>query len=274
VGKCRNEDPKGGITHVYARGNDRCAIFRDDADREMYLRMLGGVLERTGARCLAYCLMTNHVHLVIQTREGNLAYLMQLLHSRYAQAFNRRHKRVGHLFQGRYGSTTIEDDGHLCMTLRYVELNPVTAHMCVRPEHFAWSSCRATLGRIAAPRWLNTEGALASFEWLGGDPCERYAAFVEPPSAVTPAALDEAPWEGDRRELVRREPGEEPRLDLGEEAGELLTLGGSEVAAAPAPQADELDEPSPLARVQPPDVVAGEERDLGDGEQLEDGEPP
>lgn len=273
MGKRRNEDPNGGVWHVYARGNDRGLIFRDDTDRHVYLRMLGQVVKRAGWSCKAYCLMSNHLHLVIETQEANLGWGMQLLHGHYALAFNRRHGRAGHLFQGRYGSTAIEDDGHLCMTLRYVELNPVEAGLCDRPEDWEWSSCRAILSGANVPAFLDVEGALGSFEWLGGDSRERYAEIMEPPSAAT-IAMHQAPRQRYRRELVRSHPGEEPGLDLGDQGGELLPLGRRQVPAAAAPRPHELHQPTALAPVEPGQVLLREHRDLGQREELEDGKPP
>lgn len=177
--KPRSESPTGAMYHVYARGNDGCSIFRDDGDRALYLRLLAEVTEQMGWSLLAYCLMDNHVHLIIQTREGNLGRGMQRLHGRFGAAFNRRHRRSGHLFQGRYGSTVIEDDGHLAMALRYVALNPVNARMCRRPEEHVWSSCRATLEGTTPP-WLDRPLLLRCYEWLGGDPVERYAEMLAP----------------------------------------------------------------------------------------------
>ena len=177
----RNENPDGGVYHVYGRGNDRCLIFRDVADRELYLRLLAEVAESSEWRVVSYCLMGNHVHLVIETRTGNLGRGMQRLHGRYAQAFNRRHGRVGHLFQGRFRSTVIEDDAHMCMAVRYVERNPVEAQLRKRPQDWPWSSCRAILTGVGVPKFLDVDRALASFEWMGGDPRKRYAAMIAPP---------------------------------------------------------------------------------------------
>lgn len=177
----RMENPEGGAYHVFARGNDRCLIFRDDADREMYLRRLEVVAERAGWKVLSYCLMGNHVHLVIETTEATLGWGMKLLHGPYAQAFNRRHGRVGHLFQGRFKSTVIEDDSHMCMAMRYVELNPVKAKLCRRPQDWPWSSCRALLTGIGARKFLAVQRVLAALDWLGGDPRKRYADLVEVP---------------------------------------------------------------------------------------------
>jgi REP element-mobilizing transposase RayT len=91
---------ENGIFHVYARGNDRQAIYRDDGDRATYLRLLERVVRRQEWRVLAFCLMDNHVHLLVQTPHADLGRGMQRLHGHYAQTFNARHGRVGHLFQG------------------------------------------------------------------------------------------------------------------------------------------------------------------------------
>jgi REP element-mobilizing transposase RayT len=162
---------------VFSRGNAKGLVFRDDADRHLYLRLLVETVKRKRWRLYAYCFMDNHVHLIIETREGNLGSGMQLLHSRYARAFNKRWKRVGHLFQDKYRSVAIEDDVHACMTIRYVARNPVEAGLCVKPEDWAWSSCRVTLERRGYA-WLDVERLLGCFDWLGGEPLERYAEMV------------------------------------------------------------------------------------------------
>ena len=92
----------GALHHVTARGNERRAVFRDDVDRETYLGLLRRYRDRFGFRVHAYCLMTNHVHLAVETLAIPLSRVMLALHGSYSQAFNRRHRRVGHLFQGRY----------------------------------------------------------------------------------------------------------------------------------------------------------------------------
>jgi REP element-mobilizing transposase RayT len=278
MAKPRQEKPEGGVYHLYARGNDRCCIFRDVADRELYLRTLADVKERFGWMVLEYCLMDNHLHLIVETREGNLGDGMRVLQGRYAMAFNRRHGRSGHLFQGRYGSTVIEDDGHLCMAIRYVALNPPTAGLCARPQDWEWSSCRGNL-EGNGPKWLDRDRVLQAFDWLGGDPCERYAHMIAPATAPAPASvaagtLHEASRERDGRELVSGHAGEEPRFDLRDESGQLLPLGDGQVAAPPLSAPDQLDQPPPLLPVEPPDVVAGEDGDLRDRDQLEHRQPP
>jgi len=103
----------GAMYHLTARGNARQAIFGDDADRRRFLRLLGREVEQQGWRCYVYCLMDNYYHLLIETPEGNLVAGMHRLNGAYTQGFNRRHQRVGHLFQGRYKSIVVDRDPYL-----------------------------------------------------------------------------------------------------------------------------------------------------------------
>jgi REP element-mobilizing transposase RayT len=171
------QESEPGVHHVYARGNGQQPIYRDDIDRETYLRMLGRVVVRHRWQCLAYCLMGNHVHLLLETREPNLGRGMGRLHSDYAQRFNRRHGRSGHLFQGRYGAVRVQDDIQLWTVVRYIARNPVQAGMCERAEEWAWSSHRAVLG-APAPAWLDVRRLLWHLGALGGEPRERYRDIV------------------------------------------------------------------------------------------------
>jgi REP element-mobilizing transposase RayT len=175
--KPRNETAPG-IHHVFARGNNREAIFRRDADRRVYLRLLAQTVARTRWRCLAFCLMSNHVHLVIETREPNLGKGMQYLHGQYARLFNNSHRRSGHLFQGRYGSVSVESDAQLFAVVRYVAMNPVEATLCQLPGDYPWSSCRSVLTAEGLP-YVDTERLLSYFEGLGGDGRRRYRELVE-----------------------------------------------------------------------------------------------
>jgi REP element-mobilizing transposase RayT len=154
MGREPREEVEGGIHHVYARGNRRQEIFVDDPDRMTYLMHLRRVVTRCRWGCLAYCLMDNHVHLLIETPEANLGPGMQRLHGPYAQAFNARHRKVGHLFQGRYGAERVEDDAQLVTTLRYIALNPVEAGLCADPRDWPWSSY-ALLVEGIAPEWVD-----------------------------------------------------------------------------------------------------------------------
>ena len=167
----------GGIFHVYARGAARSALFRGRADRLLYLALLKRTIQRCGWLCLAYCLMGNHVHLLLETPFANLGRGMQSLHGRYAQRFNQRHDRKGHLFESRYGSVHVENDAQLWMTIRYLALNPVEAGLVARADDYEWSSYgRVVTGR--PPGFLATQQLLAYLAAGGGDPLEQYQELV------------------------------------------------------------------------------------------------
>ena len=159
------EEVEGGVYHVYARGNGKQRIFLDDRDRATYLSLLRLEIERRNWQCLAYCLMDNHIHLLIETPEANLGRGMQRLHSAYAQLFNERHERVGHLFQGRYGAVRIESDEQIWTTLAYIEANPVRSGLCSRPADWPWSSYRDVI-RQESRGLVNLDRR----EWYGSDP--------------------------------------------------------------------------------------------------------
>jgi putative transposase len=129
-----------GVYHVYARGNDRQAIFLGEHDRLDYLLRLRQVCEELGWRCLAYCLMGNHLHLLIETRRPNLGDGMRRLQGGYAQAFNRRHGRTGHVFGDRYGSVTIADDSHFRRAVRYLARNPLEAGLAKEVGEWPWDN--------------------------------------------------------------------------------------------------------------------------------------
>jgi REP element-mobilizing transposase RayT len=166
-----------GIQHVYARGNDRRAIFRDDLDREAYLAILGRVLERMRWDCLAYCLMDNHVHLLVEIAEASLAAGIQRLHGLYGRSFNERHGRTGHLFEGRYGSKLVTSDEQLWTTMAYIVRNPVSAGLCRSPEEWRWSSHAAAMSG-GGPPWFDRAALLRCFEGVAGDPSCRYAELT------------------------------------------------------------------------------------------------
>jgi putative transposase len=167
----------GGVFHVYARGNDKRPIYGDDEDRRTYLRMLAGTVLERNWRLFAFCLMENHLHLLVQTPEPNLGAGMQRLHGVYAQRFNQRHQRSGHLFQGRYGAVRVLSDGQLWTVAAYLALNPVRAGLSERPEEWSWSSYGAVING-GQPSWLDAQGLLDYFDAAGGDPVARYVAMV------------------------------------------------------------------------------------------------
>jgi REP element-mobilizing transposase RayT len=171
-------DYEDAIQHVVARGNRRQLIFRDDLDRSIYLRRLDRVVERQQWRCLAYCLMPNHVHLLVETPRATLADGMHELHGPYALRFNRRHGLDGHLFEKRYHNTPIKDDAQLLAAATYIALNPVAAGLCTSPELWPWSSHTTILGS-PAPRWLDTDRLLEHLSVWGGDPRRTYLRTIE-----------------------------------------------------------------------------------------------
>jgi putative transposase len=146
----------GALYHVIVRGNERKPVFRDDADRELYLRRLGHYRERFEFRLIAYCLMTNHVHLALETGEVPLSRILHGLQSSYTQAFNRRHHRSGHLFQGRYKALLVDADRYFLALLRYIHCNPLEARLAERAEDFSWSSDRF-YRRGRAPAWFDLD---------------------------------------------------------------------------------------------------------------------
>lgn len=168
----------GALYHVTSRGDRREPIFEDDVDRVAFLNILLEVVGRFNWLCHAYCLMTNHYHLVVETPDGNLSKGMRHLNGMYTQASNRRHKRTGHLFQGRFKAILVDKDRYLLELARYVVLNPVRAGMVKRPEEYVWSSYRAMVGECPTPAWLATDGLLAQFGSRRAEARRRYAQFV------------------------------------------------------------------------------------------------
>jgi len=176
--------PAGGIFHITARGNRRQAIFLGADDRRWFLRLLEAAIERFGWRCHAYCLMGNHVHLLIELRDENLSEGMQFLFGRYAQDFNWRHGYDGHLFQGRFKSETVESNWHLLELSRYIVLNPVRAGLCKSAADWPWSSYRAAVGTVRAPRFLTLDWLLEQFGRTLEARRTAYATFVAEGAAI------------------------------------------------------------------------------------------
>jgi REP element-mobilizing transposase RayT len=153
----------GAVYHVTSRGNARAPIFQNDSDRRLFLHILGAVVERYRWVCHAFCLMTNHYHVLVETPEANLSRGMRQLNGLYTQQLNRVHERVGHILQGRFGAVLVERDAHLLELARYVVLNPVRAGLVDAAEAYPWSSLPATLGIAPTPNWLATGALLARF---------------------------------------------------------------------------------------------------------------
>ncbi len=168
----------GAIYHVTSRGNAREDIFDDDGDRKMFLEVLGKVVNRFNWLCHAYCLMDNHYHLVIETPQANLSKGMRQLNGLYTQVYNRRHRTVGHLFQGRYKAVLIQKESHLLEVCRYVVLNPVRAKATRRVEQWKWSSYGGTAGLGKSPPWLAVDWVLSQFGKRRYPAARHYRRFV------------------------------------------------------------------------------------------------
>ena len=161
---------------MISRGNERAPIFVDDFDRTDFLDLLSSVVVKELFQLHAYCLLGNHYHLLLETPVGRLSCGMHRLNGRYAQRFNWRHDRSGHLFEGRFQAILVERELHLLELHRYIVLNPVRAGIVNRPEDWKWSSYRATSGLTGAPPWLQVAWTLSQF---GGTSVEGRRAFVQ-----------------------------------------------------------------------------------------------
>jgi len=170
---------EGAIYHVMARGNARQKIVRDDADRRRLVEGLEHTVIRCGWELLCYVIMGNHLHLLLQTPRPNLAAGMQGFLSGYATWFGRRHRRPGHLFQGRYRAEMIEDESYYWTVSRYVHLNPVRAGLVARPEQWEYSSYPGYRDPRRRQPWVAHDTLLAACQGeYGGDPVAAYVRFV------------------------------------------------------------------------------------------------
>ena len=177
----RDERPQipGGLYHVNTRGNRRAPIYLDDDDRVYFLALVAKAVARMRWSCHAYCLMTNHYHLLVETHEPTISSGMELLNGQFARGFNAKYGLRGHVFEERFHHELVEDDVHLLEGNRYIVRNPVRAGLCASPREWRWSSCAATAGLAPAPAFLGVDAVLAMF---GRDPRaarRRYAEFVE-----------------------------------------------------------------------------------------------
>ncbi|MBN1590064.1 MAG: transposase [Pirellulales bacterium] len=182
----------GALYHVMSRGNERKPIFRDDADCEKRLDGLRRTVEIHGWRLHAFVLMRNHEHLFVETPEPNLSAGMQYLNGSYTSYFNRRHRRAGHLFQGRFKAQLVDEEGYFLEVTRYIHLNPVRAKIAARPEAYRWSSYPGYTRASRALPWVCHARVLAEFGRNATTARRAYARFVR-------AGVDEpppSPWAG------------------------------------------------------------------------------
>ena len=207
---------ESGFYHVILRGNGKQIIFEDDADRRAFLELLAKRAGDAGIHVLAWCLMENHVHLVLEDPTQALSEMMQRLSGDYAQRFNRKSGRVGHVFESRFKSCPVENEAYLLQAIRYVHDNPANAGICPAAE-YPWSSYREYVGsaEIADTRLV--------LDMLGG--AEGFIAYSHPEQRRA--------YRFDRRARVSDdEMGDVARIALGE-------LPTHEVRALPKAERDQ-----------------------------------
>lgn len=166
---------EGAMYHITSRGNRQSALFYDNKDRVVYLKLLEEVRGYYPFILHSYCLMTNHIHLQLETIKHHPQYIMQMLNSRYAIYFNKRHELVGHVFQGRYGSEIIDSIVYQLEVSRYIHLNPVDARIVHAPEDYRWSSYAAYTSNNTNPH-VTTSKILSYFSHPQK---ENYRKYVE-----------------------------------------------------------------------------------------------
>ena len=168
----------GAVYHVITRGNNRQVIFHDDQDRTAYLEKLFHYCREKEVHLLCYCLLSNHVHLLLETPQGNLSRMMQAFQTSYTVSWNRRHRYTGHVFEQRYKAFLVDKDNYLLQVSRYIHLNPVAARIVERPQDYRWSSYRAYL-REREATGLRREFILGHFAGQLKAKIGQYREFVE-----------------------------------------------------------------------------------------------
>jgi len=168
----------GAFYHVFSRGNQKQPIFLCDADKCFFLKCLREAHEKFGILVHVYCLMPNHYHLALETPLGNLSNMMHFLNTAYTVYFNAKHKRSGHLFQGRYKSILIEAESYGRELSRYIHLNPVRSGIVKLPEQYPWSSYGYYRGTAEPEKWLETAFILSLFGECLEKARKTYVEFV------------------------------------------------------------------------------------------------
>lgn len=167
----------GAFYHVMLRGNDGQTIFFSDADRCRMCLLIQEGVEKYGHRVHAFCLMGNHIHLLLQVGNIPLSKSIHNLSFRYSQFINRRHKKIGHLFQGRFKAVLIQEKAYFLRLLRYIHMNPIRAHLVKEPEEYPWSSHSAYIGDMEFV-WLTINHGLTKFDDNLGAARLKYQNYV------------------------------------------------------------------------------------------------
>lgn len=158
--RTRREDHEGAWQHVMNRGIDRGDIFRSNDDRMIFFDRLAASASRFGLQVHAYCLLSNHFHLLLFSERGHLSDGMRIMAGRFTQRINYRDGRDGPIFRGRFASVPVKSEAHLVRVSRYIHRNPVEAGLVHEPWNWPWSSAGAYLGMLAPPVWLRTDAIL------------------------------------------------------------------------------------------------------------------
>lgn len=198
----------GAMYHITSRGNECGEIFIDDKDNEKFVQILKEGADFFRVEVIAYCLMGNHFHLLIRTREANLSRFMQWVNASYTRNFNYRHKRVGHLLQGRYKSIIVGSDEYFSVLSRYIHLNPVRIKSCKNKKasekakmlnSYKWSSYRSVIDPGKRSKYFKVEEALLMF---GGDTAEGRRKYEEYVFEGINAVNEKSPLKEIRYQLV------------------------------------------------------------------------
>lgn len=168
-----------GLYHVMTRGNAGDPVFAFAPDRNLFLELVGRAVATYEWRCQAYCVLTNHYHLLLAVPEASLSRGMQWLNGTYARLHNLRHGSEDHVFGKRFHSVAIEGQGHLLEVVRYVARNPVRAGLCDRPRDWHWSSFAAVAGLAREPRYLAADDVLGLFGQRRDQARRRFLDFVD-----------------------------------------------------------------------------------------------
>jgi len=179
VGRPLRIEYAGALYHITSRGNERKNIFLDEFDRIKFLEILKDYHDRFGTLIHSYVLMDNHYHLILETPKGNLLKVMHGINGGYTGYFNRKYKRAGHLFQGRYKGILIEKDTYLIPLSRYVHLNPLRAKIVKTPEEYGWSSYPGYIGKGKEYEWVEYSWVLSKFGKDRSTARRRYRKYVE-----------------------------------------------------------------------------------------------
>lgn len=171
---------KSGVYHIIIRGANKQELFHDDKDRLRFLDTAERYKTQTGIRIYGWCLMNNHIHLLLQEGKEDLAITMKRIGVSYVWYYNLKYRTTGHLFQDRYRSENVESDGYLATVVRYIHQNPVKAGLVKRPSDWKWSSCQAYYGNgVYKQELLDSELILGMFSQDKNTAIKKFREFNE-----------------------------------------------------------------------------------------------